>query len=124
MKAPQAHAAGGENTKASRRNAADAAAPQTSSLARRHPATAQEGLEVRTAILDHEDALAVLRDRIFALRCAIKGARFANEDDRCGLVQISEDISDAIGQAITALQATVTRKMRTTTGPQTGGLPL
>jgi hypothetical protein len=120
MKAPQAHVAGGENTKALPRNAADAAAPQTSSRARRRPATAQEGLELRTAILDHEDALAVLRDRIFALRCAVKGASLANEDDRRGLIQISEDISDAIGQAITALEVTITRKMRTTTGPLTG----
>lgn len=79
---------------------------------------------MRAAILDHEDALAALRDRIFALRCAVKGASLANEDDRRGLIQISEDISDAIGAAITALQATVTRKMLTTTGPPTGELPL
>lgn len=124
MKTLHGQAGGGEKRKVSRRKTRRAAAPQTSSPSRRRPTTEQEGIELRAAILDHEDALAVLRDRIFALRCSIKGASLANDDDRRGLIQISEDISDAIGQTITALQATVTRKMRTTRGPPTGGLPL
>lgn len=78
MKALQGQAGGGEKRKVSRRKTRRAAAPQTSSPSIRRPTAEREGIEVRAAILDHEDALAVLRDRIFALRCAIRGTGFAN----------------------------------------------
>jgi hypothetical protein len=44
------------------------------------------------ADLDHYDALALIRDRVSGLRCAIRGARIADDADRVGLLQITEDV--------------------------------
>lgn len=46
--------------------------------------------------LDAVDALFVLRDRFDGLRCAIRGASFASDADRRGLLQLAEDIGEAL----------------------------
>jgi hypothetical protein len=55
--------------------------------------------------IDHYDALAVIRDRFFGLRCAINGAGISSHADRCGLQQIAEDIADSLGDLCAAFSA-------------------
>jgi hypothetical protein len=98
MKALKGQAGGGDKRDEARRNTRGKAAPQNASSSRPRLPTQRKRFEEKEAILDHADNLAVLRDRIFGLLCAIRGASFANEDDRRGLIQISEDICDAIGK--------------------------
>ena len=117
MKELKGQAGGGENRRVARRNVQGAVAPQKASLQRQRLPSERERFEEKAALLDYEDDLAVLRDRIFALRCAIKGASLASEDDRRGLIQISEDICDAVGHAITALQVTAAGKLGTAEPP-------
>jgi hypothetical protein len=55
--------------------------------------------------IDHHDALALIRDRFFGLRCAINGASISNHADRSGLQQLAEDIADSLSQLCAAFSA-------------------
>ena len=49
-----------------------------------------------SAELDRLDALVVIRDRLFGLRCAIGGAAIASPDDRKGLLQLADDLASQL----------------------------
>ena len=42
--------------------------------------------------LDRLDAFNVLKDRLYGLRCAIKGTTVSNKDERQGLLQLVDDL--------------------------------
>ena len=52
--------------------------------------------------VDHYDTLATVRDRFFALRCAVKGADISSHADRNGLLQLAEDIAEALKEVCTS----------------------
>lgn len=53
--------------------------------------------------LDKVDALFTLRDRFDGLRCAIRGAAYASDADRRGLIQLADDVADRLGEVCAAI---------------------
>jgi hypothetical protein len=62
----------------------------------------EKGSEVETRDVDHYDALTVIRDRCFGLRCAIRGAGISEAEDRNGLLQLAADLIESFNELCSA----------------------
>lgn len=64
----------------------------------------------RISDLEHSDALSEMRDRTYALECAIAGAASLTGIDRAGLLQFADDVARAMTRLKDAFEAE--RQMR------------
>jgi hypothetical protein len=62
----------------------------------------EKGSEVETRDVDHYDALTVIRDRCWGLRCAIAGSSIADDKDRSGLQQLTIDLIESFNELCSA----------------------
>ena len=62
------------------------------------PIGQQAMLPVIEKDLEHFDALFLIRDRFFGLRCAIHGADIARIEDRSGLQQLAADLIETFNE--------------------------